>query len=415
MGSMLMLRLAIAIMIALTTACTPNGGGRQSQPPLEYLNNALDWIEAHAILRDPATWSEVRQQALALATEPHSTADTYLAIEFAVQRLHDPNALFTEPGPPTRSPANPGLHVVYPEDIVAVVEEGGPADRAGVRVGDVIASVNGVAPRPNDTPGQVDLGPGPEFHLALQRPGLAEPMIVDFQADRFELHAKPTGRRVTTPRSGLAYIELPWDPGNPEYPTLAQSVLRGVDQAPTCGWIIDLRRNVGGDLWSYLAAIGPIVGQGDVGGFAYPSGDQDVWTYRGGKVYWNDKERFESFVDGPIYALKRETPPVALLTSRLTAAAGELVLIAFGGRAEVRSFGEPTAGSPYLFYQTFLSDGARIGVSGALSFDRTGRVYHGPSVPDEPVRTNWSTFGTDNDPAVQAAVAWLTMQPGCEK
>jgi hypothetical protein len=104
---------------------------------------------------------------------------------------------------------------------------------------------------------------------------------------------------------------------------------------------------------------------------------------------------------------------VALLTSRATLGAGELLLVAFAGRPAVRRFGEATAGAPFLQYHTFLSDGAWLVVSGAQGMDRTSQVYDGAIAPDEEVATDWAAFGTENDPVIQAALAWLLEQPAC--
>jgi C-terminal processing protease CtpA/Prc len=88
--------------------------------------------------------------------------------------------------------------------------------------------------------------------------------------------------------------------------------------------------------------------------------------------------------------------------------------VAFQGRADVRTFGEPTRGLPTLITWTDLSNGTKIFISGAFSFDRNGVTYTGPIAPDVPVETGWSKFGTEQDPAVQAAANWLSAQSACQ-
>jgi C-terminal processing protease CtpA/Prc len=161
-----------------------------------------------------------------------------------------------------------------------------------------------------------------------------------------------------------------------------------------------------------MAAVGPILGEGDLGGFEYTDGKREAWTYRNGEVFWNEEYRYESEIDGSMYKPKRVTP-VALLVSPATQAAGELMLVAFQGRPDIRSFGEPTRGLPTLITYTVLSDGSTIFVSGANSFDRNGTLYSGPIQPDVLVETDWSKFGTELDPVVQAAVDWLHSQSSC--
>jgi C-terminal processing protease CtpA/Prc len=192
-------------------------------------------------------------------------------------------------------------------------------------------------------------------------------------------------------------------------------VLRAVDRPAACGWVIDLRRNIGGDVWTYLAAAGPILGEGDVGGFVYRGGRREWWSYRAGTVYWDGGARDESYVKGPRDAPARPTAPVALLTSRATSEAGELVRVAFQGRPKTRSFGEPTGGAPLLLYHTPLSDDAHLFVAGAFAFDRTGRVYDGPIPPDQAVGIDWAAFGTEHDPVLRAAREWLDGQPECAR
>jgi hypothetical protein len=94
-------------------------------------------------------------------------------------------------------------------------------------------------------------------------------------------------------------------------------------------------------------------------------------------------------------------------------AAGELTVVTFKGRPKVRVIGEPTGGSPFLVFNTDLSDGSFLGVSGADAMDRTGRMYDGPILPDEVVPIEWALFGSNRDPVILAARDWLLNQPDC--
>jgi len=150
-----------------------------------------------------------------------------------------------------------------------------------------------------------------------------------------------------------------------------------------------------------------------VGGFLYLDRTRELWTYRDGQVFWDGERRGESFVEGGIYQPKHAMAPVALLTGPGTMAAGELVLVAFQGYPNVRTFGEPTSGAPRLILHTELSDGTWIFVSGALAIDRAGDSYVGSMWPAEKVKTDWTQFGTDQDPVLNAARDWLETQPEC--
>jgi C-terminal processing protease CtpA/Prc len=408
------------VLIPVLSACSGLIPTMELQPPKEYLENALDWIQTHAVFGENLDWAEVRREAFALAPNPQTIADTYPAIRFAVQSLNDGHASLDLPASDQPN-TNMGLWAISPQNVVINVDPVGPAAHAGVHVGDEIELINGSLPKPfldNPAFSELDFGKDPQVHLTLRRAGKAGSfeVIVDQAADTPGYPLKIPGRRLGVEPNEIAYIELPAYSGYPyTYPGLAQERIRNLDRSPSCGWIIDVRRIGGGNLWSYLAAIGPILGEGDVGGFLYADGTHEVWSYRDGKVFWAGAERVESLVQSGIYKPKRSMTPVALLTGPATVAAGELVVVAFKGREKIRTFGEPTRGLPTLSMHTPLSDGAHIYVSGAFATDRNGNTYKGLIVPDESIKINWSQFGTDQDPVMLAAMDWLKTQPECKQ
>ena len=422
MGTFRLFNALIMVVLPVFSACSGMIPTMEPQPPKEYLENALAWIQTHAVFGENVNWAEVRAEALALTPDPQTIADTYPAIRLVLRRLNDDYAsldllLADGPGPQT----NMGLWAISPQNVVINVDPVGPSAQAGVQVGDVIESINGAAPKlflDNPTFSDFDYGTDPQVHLTLRRAGQAKSfeVIVDQAADSPGSTLKIPGRRLETESNGIGYMELPGYGGYPyTYPGLAHDLMRRLDQTSLCGWIVDIRRTGAGNLWSYLAAIGPILGEGDVGGFLYADGTHELWSYRAGKVLWAGDERPESLVQSGIYQPKRAMAPVALLTGPATIAAGELVIVAFEGRPNVRTFGEPTRGLPTLSMHTPLSDGAQVYVSGAFGTDRNGNVYKGPILPDENVTIDWSQFGTDRDPVILAARAWLNAQPECKE
>jgi C-terminal processing protease CtpA/Prc len=407
------------VLLPVLSACSGLIPTAEPQLPQEYLENALNWIQTHAVLGEDVDWTEVKRQAFAMSSNPRKIADTYPAIRMALQRLNDGFASLDLPASDQPN-TNMGLWAISPQNIVITVDPVGPAAHAGVQVGDVIELINGSLPKPfldNPAFSDLDYGKDPQVHLTLHRAGQTQSIevVVDQTADSPSYPLKVPGRRLGVEPNGVSYIELPPYSGYPYiYPGLAHELIRNLDRTSVCGWIIDVRRNGGGNLWSYLAAIGPILGEGDVGGFLYADGTHELWSYRDGKVFWAGDERDESLVQGGIYKPKRSMLPVALLTGPATIAAGELVLVAFEGRQKVRTFGEPTRGLPTLSMHTPLSDGAQIFVSGAFGTDRNGNIYKGPILPDESVKIDWAQFGTDQDPVILAAMEWLKTQLECK-
>lgn len=415
----------------LLAACAPNLTNTPiptSAPlsPAQHLESALQWIQTHAVMAKNVDWVATRKEIAELVPNPKTDADTYPGICLALRRLRDANAWFLAPDV-VSSNLYTGYNALYPEyQAVYSVIPDGPAEKAGLHVGDVIQTVNGDAPKPNNPdnlppPCNTEaLDTSTQEHLSVLRDGQLLQFTIDKVSWDFNSYPQPTGKRLGTDASGIGYIELSPNGGETYYPGNVQLLMKKIDTSPVCGWIIDLRRNSWGNIWSYIAAAGPILGEGEVGGFVYPDGVREAWTYRDGQVFWNGNRREESNFDGAggnifgaVYTPKR-VMPVAVLIGPVTQAAGELMMIAFQGRTNMRSFGEPTRGLPTLLIHTELSDGTTIFVSGAFSYDRNGAIYDGPITPDVPTETDWAQFGTEKDPTVQAAQAWLTSQSSCK-
>jgi hypothetical protein len=117
-----------------------------------------------------------------------------------------------------------------------------------------------------------------------------------------------------------------------------------------------------------LTAVGPVLGDGRALGYRDRDGTTTWYGYRNGAVSLVGQPASPT-VSHPA-RLPRPRPPVAVLTSRLTASAGEGVAMAFAGRPAARSFGEPTAGVPTGNAQLRLPDGAELHLTMGIGVDR---------------------------------------------
>ncbi|MFT3889363.1 MAG: S41 family peptidase [Arachnia sp.] len=175
------------------------------------------------------------------------------------------------------------------------------------------------------------------------------------------------------------------------------------DAAPTtCGWIIDVRKNRGGNMYPMLSGLSPLIPDGPLMAVRTRQGDDTVVMMNsdGAAV-----ESGKALIPVPEYP-KLLGQPIAILQDEGTASSGEAVVTAFRGMKTARTFGTPTAGytSGNSIYN--LYDEAVIVLTGGMYVDRAGvSLDELPIAPDESV-----TSGQ----APKAAAEWLAQQ-GCSR
>lgn len=147
-----------------------------------------------------------------------------------------------------------------------------------------------------------------------------------------------------------------------------------MDRQNPCGWIVDLRQNGGGNMWPMLAGLNPLLGDPPFGYFVQQDGTTTPWL-RVNEESWLDS-KFQKFSFNNIKA------PVAVLLSGKTASSGEMVAISLIGRANVRTFGQPTAGFTTANETHKLSDGAILVITVSTVRDRNSLDYTGAIQPD---------------------------------
>jgi carboxyl-terminal processing protease len=372
--------------------------------PSVYFRTAIFRIRGHSIMRDRVDWAALRAEGLRRIGPGWGPAAATPAIRYVLANLGDHHSFFipaARVGDVQRGAlVTVGLTAVWPERVVALVLPGSAAAEAGVAVGEVVQAVNGQPARAGG--GYVFLPTdGQPMTVLLARPG-GDARTVTLRPRLSETNRPLAVRRL---EGAIAAVEVPTVMGTGAgFDRQAWHALAAADVEPVCGWVVDLRRNGGGSMWPMLSALRPILGEGTPGYFVGP----------GGRVPWVLPDAAGPGDGAARPVLKREAPPVAVLTSRLTASSGEAVAIAFRGRKATRSFGEPTAGLSSSNATLRMVDGALLVVTNAAEADRTGRVYEGRVEPDQALPVDWAHIESADDPVLRAAVAWLNAQPGCE-
>jgi hypothetical protein len=224
----------------------------------------------------------------------------------------------------------------------------------------------------------------------------------------------------------IAYLNVPSFTGrNPiGHADSTVAEIKRLDESKPCGWILDLRANIGGTVGSMFAGLSSLLPQGTHGGMVDADNAQALFYVEGpewGLIDVSDNNRKYPNVRGTqTYALSRTNAPVALLQGPYTASAGELLVLAYkGSNIPNRSFGSNTNGlttSPLGIY--LKPDSGYLNITYAVWFDRSGKRY-GSFIPPDTLIPQSRTFADyaniigKRDPAVDAAITWLQARPEC--
>lgn len=160
----------------------------------------------------------------------------------------------------------------------------------------------------------------------------------------------------------------------------------------TCGLVVDLRRNTGGNMWPMLYGVRPLLGPAPYGYFA-KAHELEPWSADGGVA---GDESASLAAQYPLDA------PVAVLIGPETASAGEALAVAFKGRANTMFFGAPTRGLTTATQRIDVSDSYYIFASVSYLADSSGTIYRSVIAPDVRVES----VGRE-DTVVTKAREWL--------
>jgi carboxyl-terminal processing protease len=200
----------------------------------------------------------------------------------------------------------------------------------------------------------------------------------------------PTGELI----NNVARLNLPRLPGGfkgaHDYVRAGVNLRTELTASHPTGWIVDLRRNIGGNMWPMLAVVAPLLPDGILGHFELPNGHYQSWFAKNGSIKLRKRTPHSR-------NKHKELTPTAVLTSKHTASAGEAVVVAFLAHPHTRSFGQPTGGYTTGNITRVLKDGTRLHISVSYYADYRRNRIDGPVPVDETV--------TDN--ALDAALEWF--------
>ena len=206
----------------------------------------------------------------------------------------------------------------------------------------------------------------------------------------------------------IAYLDVPWLSTADKsictaFADSLQQLIAGYDQQGINKWVIDLRRNTGGNCWPMLAGLGALLGNGVYGYFVSDT-EKIPFSYANGVMMQGKYGRCT--VTNP-YSCSPSGETIVVLTGGNTSSAGEIVALAFKGLENVYLFGEPTAGLTTANATYKLSDGALLVLTVCKEADRTGKICEGKIQPDKLVPSNTRS---GKDAVKSSAVMFLQME-----
>jgi len=148
-----------------------------------------------------------------------------------------------------------GIEVALQDDEIVVIAplEGSPAAAAGIKSGDVIVTIDGVAVNTtslDDTIGRMRGKDGSTVKIGIERAGNAEPLLFSIKRQRVELH----NVRSDLPEPGYGYLRIAQfsDTTATEMNAALRALQKG-NKDPLKGLVLDLRDNPGGVLEAAVA------------------------------------------------------------------------------------------------------------------------------------------------------------------
>lgn len=200
---------------------------------------------------------------------------------------------------------------------------------------------------------------------------------------------------------GLIKIPFCFNLDNAKDKDFANTIKNEIEKIDTAydvsGWIIDLRQNVGGNMWPMLGGLTAVLEDGIVGYFISPSSTKEIpWESRNGRMV-HPVQKINS------YKIRQAKASIAVLIDTLTASSGEMTAIAFKGLPNVRFFGQESAGLTTANSSYTLSDGNGFVLAVSCVADRTKTRYTGKIIPDFFIKPN----NLAPDESLDKARTWL--------
>ena len=259
-----------------------------------------------------------------------------------------------------------GIEISIEDEQVVVIApfDGSPAALAGIRSGDVIVTIDGVAVNTNalsDTIGRMRGAEGTSVKIGIMREGIAEPLLFTLKRSRVDLHSV----RAELIESGFGYVRISqFSETTGDDLGSALKDLRKRNGAPLEGLVLDMRDNPGGVLEAAVAVADAFL-------------DSGVIVTAKGRT---PDSKFEMDAT-PGDALNGS--PIVVLVNGGTASAAEIVAGALKDQHRAKLMGRTTFGKGSVQTIVPLADDRAVKLTTSLYYTPSGAsINHRGIAPD---------------------------------
>jgi len=360
----------------------------QTQPPTQIPKNFPIFWEAFGIIKDQF-----------YGTIPNAQALTHGAIRGMLDGLGDPHTVLIEPEPAKKEQTNlkgntgdVGLNLDVRDGLLTIVAPvpNSPADKAGLRAGDIIIKIGDkdLTLQPITVQEATNLLRGPvgsQITLIIHRIGETQPITAEMTR---ETYALPTVDARVLPGTTLGYIKISLETA--ETANEFAKELDNLKSQGVTGLVLDLRNNPGGLFPD------PVL---DIAGQFLKNND----------VVVIEKDR--NGTEKPYNAGSRRGAtdlPVVVLVNNGTASAAEILAGALKDYKRAVLIGEPTYGKGSVQSVRPLSDGSALHITVATWLTPKHTEIEGAGLqPDIAVPLTDDDISKSVDPQLNRAIDYL--------
>lgn len=236
----------------------------------------------------------------------------------------------------------------------------------------------------------------------------------------FTARRQPEERALRIGRNQAHLVTVPTMGGGGARATAYADKLYGyiMNAAPSsCGYVVDLRGNQGGNVWPMVAGLSALLGDGWRSNEISRDGRRSSYARleKGAAIVNEGEQKDLRIVE--VAAWKPDprlaNAPVAVLIDDAIGSSGEGTTIALKGRANTRFFGQNTYALASSNEGVMIADRVNLVVTTEMMADRNGVMYPAGVKPDEAVPFGEGSAADPDDAVVEAAKAWLARQPAC--